>query len=183
MTLIAFLDLEVDPSTQKILDIGCITSNQNQFHKKSSRELEIFINDVAYVCGHNFIAHDFKYLQATLAKVSINQQQVIDTFTPPSEFVLYLTHKDVILDHFITQAKSIRHLLSGDVLYADMYGCKDSKDQYLIKFSKKFKQELLEKIKSGYKIKTAKINFIVLWSKEELQDEFRIILPELYLIH
>lgn len=105
------------------------------------------------------------------------------SYTPPSEFVLYLTHKDVILDHFITQAKSIRHLLSGDVLYADMYGCKDSEDQYLIKFSKKFKQELLEKIKSGYKIKTAKINFIVLWSKEELQDEFRIILPELYLIH
>lgn len=79
MTLIAFLDLEVDPNTHKILDIGCITSNHSQFHKNSSHELIAFLKGVDYICGHNFIFHDFKYLQTILTKLAISEQHIIDT--------------------------------------------------------------------------------------------------------
>lgn len=79
MVKIAFLDIEVDPNTQKILDIGGVKNDKNQFHQNSLVELEAFLQDVQFICGHNFLEHDLKYLDQLLERMSIGQNQLIDT--------------------------------------------------------------------------------------------------------
>lgn len=74
---IAFLDTEIDPKGGKILDIGCIKSDGNIFHKGSVTDLVQFINGSEYVCGHNIIHHDLKYIGKTLYDAGI--KTAIDT--------------------------------------------------------------------------------------------------------
>ena len=74
---IAFFDLEVNPETPKILDIGCIRSDEATFHKNNISEFFHFISDSHFLCGHNIIAHDLKYLKKY--KENIFEANVIDT--------------------------------------------------------------------------------------------------------
>ncbi len=59
---IAFVDVEVGLTDHKIHDIGALRYDGATFHKASKRELLEFINDAHYICGHNIIHHDAKYL-------------------------------------------------------------------------------------------------------------------------
>ncbi len=58
----AFIDIEVDPSKKTILDIGAVRYDGAIFHKNSKQELLDFIENTDYICGHNIIHHDIKYL-------------------------------------------------------------------------------------------------------------------------
>lgn len=60
----AVVDVEVGVSDHKIHDIGAIRYDGAEFHKTSKNELFEFIGDVEYLCGHNIIHHDAKYLYA-----------------------------------------------------------------------------------------------------------------------
>lgn len=59
---IAFIDCEVGADDKKIHDIGAVTSENIELHTGSVRELEDFLLGSEYICGHNIIAHDLKYL-------------------------------------------------------------------------------------------------------------------------
>lgn len=59
----AFIDLEVGLNDHKIHDIGALKSDNATFHKASKEELFTFLSGVQYICGHNIIHHDAKYLQ------------------------------------------------------------------------------------------------------------------------
>lgn len=58
----AFVDVEVEVKDHAIHDIGAIRYDGQAFHKASRDELLGFIADIDYVCGHNIIHHDAKYL-------------------------------------------------------------------------------------------------------------------------
>ena len=58
----AIVDVEVGLKDHKIHDIGALKHNDTTFHKTSKEELFIFLNDIDYICGHNIIHHDAKYL-------------------------------------------------------------------------------------------------------------------------
>ncbi len=58
----AIVDVEVGLKVDKIHDIGALKHNDTTFHKTSKEELFIFLNDIDYICGHNIIHHDAKYL-------------------------------------------------------------------------------------------------------------------------
>ncbi|MEB3766502.1 RecQ family ATP-dependent DNA helicase [Acinetobacter sp. MD2] len=103
-------------------------------------------------------------------------------YAATSDFIFYLNHKNIYLNHFIHHASVVRDFVSGDILFADTDGCKNVEGSYVLKFSKSFKEQLQAKLKQGYHIKSAKVNFVVLWHKEDHADEYRIILPELHLI-
>jgi len=62
MPSIAFIDTEVDPNSKKILDIGGVSSDGTKFHSPSLNEFKEFIQPAEYLCGHNIIEHDKKYL-------------------------------------------------------------------------------------------------------------------------
>lgn len=58
----AIVDVEVGWKDRKIHDIGAIRHDDAIYHGASAIKLFDFINDVDYVCGHNIIHHDAKYL-------------------------------------------------------------------------------------------------------------------------
>lgn len=74
---IAFFDTEVGVEDKKIHDIGAVRTDKGVFHSASVQDFCTFISGVEYICGHNIIHHDIKFLkEAGLKRVSAN---VIDT--------------------------------------------------------------------------------------------------------
>lgn len=78
MPALAFLDTEVT-SRNLIADIGCITTEDKSYHGASVIECMEVLKGCDFVCGHNIIHHDLKYLGRVLSEVAIPQQNVIDT--------------------------------------------------------------------------------------------------------
>lgn len=58
----AIVDVEVSMSDHKIHDIGALRYDGAIYHGCKKEELEYFLRDVDYLCGHNIINHDAKYL-------------------------------------------------------------------------------------------------------------------------
>lgn len=77
--LITFIDTEIEPSKGKILDIGAIKENGNQFHKASLGDFVQFLKGDDYVCGHNILNHDIKYIGKAIYDAGINSSNIIDT--------------------------------------------------------------------------------------------------------
>lgn len=62
---IAFVDTEVGLKDHKIHDIGALRYDGANFHQASQTALNKFLQEgkVDYICGHNLIHHDARYLQ------------------------------------------------------------------------------------------------------------------------
>ena len=58
----AIVDVEVSMSDHKIHDIGALRYDGAVYHGGKKEELMDFLHDVNYLCGHNIINHDAKYL-------------------------------------------------------------------------------------------------------------------------
>ncbi|MDE6646607.1 MAG: hypothetical protein K2K03_02035, partial [Prevotella sp.] len=58
----AIVDVEVSLSDKKIHDIGALRYDGAIYHGCSKSKLMEFLNGVDFVCGHNIIHHDAKYL-------------------------------------------------------------------------------------------------------------------------
>ena len=103
-----------------------------------------------------------------------------EIYLAPKELAIHLTHNDVWLDYFIGRQHLISELKSGDTLKINRDECINSNGHSLLKFSNHFLSEIESKSQEGYSLKSAKINFIVYWKKEDTAQEVKIILPELY---
>ena len=57
-----FVDVEEGMKDRTIHDIGAIRYDGQTFHRASRDELLGFITDIDYICGHNIVHHDAKYL-------------------------------------------------------------------------------------------------------------------------
>ncbi len=58
----AFVDAEIGLNDHKVHDIGGLRYDKATFHQNSIPKLTEFLHDVDYVCGHNIIHHDIRYL-------------------------------------------------------------------------------------------------------------------------
>ena len=74
---VVFIDTEVGIDDERIHDIGAIRPDKAVFHSASIREFCEFISGAEFVCGHNIIHHDLKYLHAAAGKEL--QVKAIDT--------------------------------------------------------------------------------------------------------
>lgn len=74
MNNIVYFDLEVS-NNGKILDIGAVDQNGVTFHSSVLGEFMEFISSAEYLCGHNIISHDIKYIEQFLKK----SYKLIDT--------------------------------------------------------------------------------------------------------
>lgn len=79
MATIAFIDTEIDPKSKKILDIGCAMGDGRTFHNPSASAFTNFIQGSRFICGHNILNHDLKYLSNALHNAGLNAVGVIDT--------------------------------------------------------------------------------------------------------
>lgn len=57
-----FVDAEIGVHDNKIHDIGAIKWDGSVYHSDNKQGLSNFLKDVVFVCGHNIINHDAKYL-------------------------------------------------------------------------------------------------------------------------
>ncbi len=74
---IAFIDLEVSPVDGKVQDIGAVNVSGQEFHAKSKTDFAKFLRGSEYICGHNILSHDLKYIEEEV-KVS-GAKYFIDT--------------------------------------------------------------------------------------------------------
>jgi len=104
MDSIAFIDTEVSLKNQEILDIGGIKGDGNSFHSRSISEFISFINGTRFICGHNILNHDLKFLQKAIPSSGINQLNVIDT---------------LFLSPLLFPTRPYHHLLKDDKLQTE----------------------------------------------------------------
>ncbi|MBS3974143.1 MAG: hypothetical protein KGZ89_04675, partial [Actinobacteria bacterium] len=76
MKSIAYIDLEVQPNNGAILDMGGINDAGAVFHSKSIAAFVNFLRGADYLCGHNIIKHDLKYLRPILENYGIATEKV-----------------------------------------------------------------------------------------------------------
>ena len=74
---IVFIDTEVTIKEKKVCDIGAIKDRNVVFHSASISQFYHFIADAKFICGHNIIHHDLKYLP--FAKEKNLKAKAIDT--------------------------------------------------------------------------------------------------------
>jgi len=99
--------------------------------------------------------------------------------SPPSQLAMHLSFKHVWLNYFRSRRHLIAKLTSGENLIVNGNECLDSDRKPVLKFSKEFVQQVENLKTKNYRLKTAKVNFIVYWKKEGTEEEIKIILPEL----
>ena len=76
--VIVFVDLEVNPETGKIREYGAVSSDHRQYRGSSAAAFSQVLNHAAYICGHNLLRHDLKYIKTVLAE-ACPDAQLIDT--------------------------------------------------------------------------------------------------------
>ncbi len=110
-----------------------------------------------------------------------NMERISDsnTWQPPPEIAMHLGFRDVWLDYFISKQHLVSKLTSGDTLIVKGEECLNTEGQPVMKFSQQFVRQLADLKEKGYELKSAKVNFIVHWTKEETGQEVGVILPEL----
>ncbi|MBC7407213.1 MAG: RecQ family ATP-dependent DNA helicase [Arcicella sp.] len=79
MTSIAFIDTEIEPKSNKILDIGGIKSDGSTFHSNVIADFITFLQGTQFICGHNIIHHDLHYIKNAIKDAHVNSSNVIDT--------------------------------------------------------------------------------------------------------
>lgn len=79
MKAITFIDTEIEPYTGKILDIGSIKGDGRTFHSNYAAEFIRFLYGSQYICGHNILNHDLKYIKSTINAAGIINSGFIDT--------------------------------------------------------------------------------------------------------
>lgn len=79
MKSIAFVDIEIELKSRKILDIGSVKDNGNSFHSNSVADFIKFLDGIEFICGHNILNHDLLYIQKAVSDAKINSANIIDT--------------------------------------------------------------------------------------------------------
>ena len=64
MKPIIFVDTEVSEADNKAYDFGAVSESGEKLHTGSFSEFHSFISNATYLCGHNIIDHDSKYIAA-----------------------------------------------------------------------------------------------------------------------
>lgn len=118
--LIAFIDTEIDPKSREILDIGSINNNGNSFHRASVVEFIQFLNGAKYICGHNILNHDIKYVGKAITEARVNPQNIIDTlFLSPLLFPTKPYH--ALLKDDKLQTEDLNNPLNDSIKARDLF--------------------------------------------------------------
>ena len=107
-----------------------------------------------------------------------------NVYDEPSEIMLQLSYRDVVLDFFKDKKDTIIKLRSGDVLQLEeehLCAVINGKLVKVIKYSKAFKEKLDFLKAKGYEPTAATIRFILAWKGKDDENETAIVLPDLSL--
>ncbi len=120
MNSLAFIDVEIEPSSRKILDIGSIKGNGSTFHSSSVAAFIDFLKNTQFICGHNIINHDLKYIQKAVMDAGINPLNAIDTlFLSPLIFPQKPYH--ALLKDDKLQSEDMNNPLNDSIKAKDLF--------------------------------------------------------------
>ncbi|MGD9995072.1 MAG: RecQ family ATP-dependent DNA helicase [Salinivirgaceae bacterium] len=120
MNSIAFIDTEIDIRSQKILDIGSIKNDGSSFHKNSVAEFTHFLSGTKFICGHNILNHDIKYIGKALTDAGIEAINIVDTlFLSPLLFPTKPYH--ALLKDDKLQTEEINNPLNDSIKTKDLF--------------------------------------------------------------
>lgn len=120
MKSITFVDTEIEPSSGKLLDIGSIKVNGSSFHSNSISEFIKFIRGSQYICGHNFLNHDLKYIQNSIYDAGLKKSAFIDTlYLSPLLFPTKPYH--ALLKDDKLQTEEINNPLNDSIKVKDLF--------------------------------------------------------------
>ncbi|WP_265446207.1 RecQ family ATP-dependent DNA helicase [Acetivibrio straminisolvens] len=120
MKNIAFIDTEIEPKSGKVLDIGSIKGNSDLFHSASVADFIEFLRGSEYICGHNIIKHDLKYIKNAVEAAGIKDANFIDTlYLSPLLFPKKPYHALVKDDKL--QADDINNPLNDSIKARDLF--------------------------------------------------------------
>ncbi len=120
MNTIAFIDTEIEPKSGKVLDIGSVRDNGSIFHKPSVAEFIQFLDGTQFICGHNILRHDIKYIGKALQDARINPANIIDTlFLSPLIFPTNPYHS--LLKDDKIQSEEANNPLSDSIKAKDLF--------------------------------------------------------------
>lgn len=109
---------------------------------------------------------DFTYRHSTAAP------------SPPDEIHMALGHEYVYLSYFENVQHRMKDLQTGDILidHGDGYGVPSG--PVFLKFSKSFIAKCEELQQKGFGLHEVKIGFLLYWKGQEMEEEIKIVLPE-----
>lgn len=147
----AFVDAEVGMKDHKVHDIGSLRHDGALFHNANKAELATFLQDIDYVCGHNIVHHDAKYLfdQPPFTTAQKSQWLLVDTlYMSPLLFAARPCHKLVKDDKLVSDdvnnpvndCKKARSLLFDEIAQWNML----SRDKQSIFATLLFKEKEFE---------------------------------------
>ena len=147
----AFVDVEVGMKDHKVHDIGSLRHDGALFHNANKAELATFLQDIDYVCGHNIVHHDAKYLfdQPPFTTAQKSQWLLVDTlYMSPLLFAARPCHKLVKDDKLVSDdvnnpvndCKKARSLLFDEIAQWNML----SRDKQSIFATLLFKEKEFE---------------------------------------
>ena len=119
---IVFIDVEVDLDGKTILDIGAIKGDGSTFHSTSVPEFQDFLRGSKYICGHNILKHDIKYIENEIS--GCGAEFLVDTlYMSPLLFPKKPYHRLVKDDKLVSgelnnplnDAKKARDLLYDEI--------------------------------------------------------------------
>ena len=99
-TNILFFDTEISNDGKHLKDIGAVAEDGTTIHTANRNSFATFAKTYDYLCGHNIIAHDLKYVESDLSRTG-KQYKYIDT--------LYLSP-------LLFPSRPYHHLLKDDKL-------------------------------------------------------------------
>jgi len=146
MNSIVFIDTEIEPKSKKVLDIGSVRGDGATFHHTSVAEFVRFLAGTKFICGHNILAHDIKYIGKALFDAGINSSNVMDTlFLSPLLFPTKPYHallKDDKLQSEDTNNPLNDSIKARDLFYDEVAAFKQSDERlkqifYLLLHDKK----------------------------------------------
>jgi ATP-dependent DNA helicase RecQ len=122
---------------------------------------------------------------AVLDHIKLDNCEILNddvNYPSPNQLVVQLSHRDVWLDYFEPKQFLVSQLLCGAILGVEHDCCVNSMGQPVMKFSRQFNTFVEEQNKKGFFIERLKVDFILYWTSEKSQKEFKIILPEVTFI-
>lgn len=111
----------------------------------------------------------------------VARHTVRERFDLPKVLAMQLSMNDVFLGTCVEQQHAIEKLQSGDRLAVNEGGWVTANGSRVLKFSRKFMDKYEQKLREGYRVSHAKVNFVVWWYHKDSEEEVRVVLPELYL--
>lgn len=114
---------------------------------------------------------------------SVRAQVDNTLYKRPEEILMQLTHWDVHLGFFKDKKNIIQRIICGTKLLTNATGLsvvQDGRLVQVVRFSKKFLEDIEKNQKQGYVMESASVRFVVGWTDTDDGQEYPIILPDVY---